>query len=713
MPRVTTVSNQHVLEFVILHHGFQGCHTDMDHIAVYILQEQEKRKTEKLQRASAGSSCRSLFERENSLGAYSTDSSCSLQNHEIVILNNEKNDGVRCMVGIEKCAERLEDFVVKSVQKKLEERQVQEKMDVSASMSIRGPEKASVGCGGGLPGFSLETHCRLRSTWTLVFHFLGFSMGGLVVRAAAPGIMEKIEAQYGNGDRSFMKQDKRMRKMNAGNDDYQYNVIWKNFFSLSAPQLGARISHPRLKKSYKLVNRMDFFHLTPRVLADLMVHNDLLEKKLLSPRYLNALKAFEKRIFFGVVNDNVVWNYSSCFFLPLTERYVLDGWVPPGPTRVNYEYKLELFTAVVSRELRREKRLSEQERESQSVPLRVSRVITPECTLEITVPDSSSVICKESPPSPLILRDTYNRSWLTFTKEERQVVQDNELLLDTLGLRAATNLEELLLNGITLHQPSTGKEVTSKNRGATLAVQPSLAARYAESDESCNWITEHSWPSTYLPRERNMAISFLQGVGPIELHLVDMMPGTERYLDECMRLAVHRDKVVSADYTADMLMHVYDNVHAKIISSSLSCETLAQRAKRLEKEAAAAAAAASARSSHVDPSPSVPSHANRSAKKGLPPRKAVQDGIRRRVETKKKEVLQAEEREYPKATLPFDFVCRFVAIQISQGVEELCSEGTIGSGEWSIEDSFDMSKRKGRGLSMTSVAGLSASSTSS
>eukprot|EP00796_Vickermania_ingenoplastis_P004663 gene4664-3360_t len=492
--------------------------------------------------------------------------------------------------------------------------------------------------------------------WRLLFHLVGFSMGGLILRAALPALQEALEERYGGEDDPKKKREaeEEAERLNAATPSHteppthqrrrknptrkrggavtnaRYEIEWASYFSLSTPHVGSRLHHPRMTEQYKLANRLDRLSLLPRSLGDMMLKSDYLEVELLKPQYLSSLRRFKQKVFIGALHDGVVWNYSSCFYLPIHERYISEGWVPDGPLKINYNTKIWLFSAVV----RREKLL---ERLKRGDPAVASLMDTAAATPEYA--DIGSFVRRNDMP------------WLLFESDEQRARQDNDLLLQSIELTPATTLEEMELYGISVHQirppsfhsplleecsptaraeaedrevmPTTSYSVERRRSGSPdpdqqwnafqsrqnmaghRGVPPEMVRMQRrpnthEDDRSSatlrrrcstpqrggfwrgqDWINEASWPAAYLPRERAMAERFLHAVGPIDVHLVDFAPGIERYLNERMRLALHHGTTVAYESAVQVLLQGYECVHSLTITPDKDVETPSAKARRL------------------------------------------------------------------------------------------------------------------------------------
>ncbi|KAG5474493.1 hypothetical protein LSCM1_03279 [Leishmania martiniquensis] len=131
----------------------------------------------------------------------------------------------------------------------------------------------------------------------LCFSAVGHSMGGLVLRAAMPRIMETIEGIYGK-------------------PPYDCEICWDVFCTLSTPHLGVRYMWSCILTC--LAGCLG--SLLSKSLRDMFLQDDVLTRVLVSPPFLCAWSRFGRRVLLCPVNDNTVLSYSSGFTLTLRVR---------------------------------------------------------------------------------------------------------------------------------------------------------------------------------------------------------------------------------------------------------------------------------------------------------------------------------------------------------------------------------------------------------
>ncbi|KAG5498420.1 hypothetical protein JIQ42_03226 [Leishmania sp. Namibia] len=128
----------------------------------------------------------------------------------------------------------------------------------------------------------------------LCFSAVGHSMGGLVLRAALPTIMQCVENTFTA-------------------PPYECEVSWEVFCTLSTPHLGVRYMD---SKCLTFLGRSIGSALS-RALADMFWKDEVLTRDLVSDVYLGAWSRFNRRVLVNAVNDHTVLTYSSSFTLTL------------------------------------------------------------------------------------------------------------------------------------------------------------------------------------------------------------------------------------------------------------------------------------------------------------------------------------------------------------------------------------------------------------
>lgn len=460
--------------------------------------------------------------------------------------------------------------------------------------------------------------------WNVVFHWVGYSLGGLIIRAALPQIMkgvmdcfpksseagssvtpgglggvspcqkvvqtppprevEKEETQSeSNADQTSVADDKKQ----VLSFQHKFDVVSEHFFSLCCPHLGTRPHHPGVKHSYRLVNCLDRICLLPRVFRDLLLKSDDIDNILLSPQYLKALAACREKVFILLNNDRMVWNCSGGLTLPPLERLSLDGYSIKDPivdvkllTRSFQEWQAPSLNKMSKLDSRSEKELprggqeAKKQVEVQEEDAKKEERQTYINPLRPSLSEKIAAFSSSFPP-PLPSSSTSSlcfAPWLTSSSKEAEESRFCQYSFwVSLGVYPATNLEEISKNGIWISQerhPLEAKvhddksnrkqsrrkkedepkddERYSKEKGnaappTSTESQRSSSCRVPYAYHSgkvyhTQWINPITWPEQYLPREREMAQVFLQGIGRVELHVVDFDQTVTRYLGEYISL---------------------------------------------------------------------------------------------------------------------------------------------------------------------------------
>lgn len=717
--------------------------------------------------------------------------------HHVLILNHPGNNGWKTFWSVESCAQRLSTFVVKNVQayiKRLQsklkslscspfavsrEGKTYEKTDAESSHdspvflhedAIRSvhcdpigvEEKMNKGrgnaiskrncCPSGSSPFTsaVAPECAAdvlrRSSypvatekWKLKFHFVGFSMGGIILRAALPTIIRKIRKMFPKmtdcssmsgihfepeddlkakvcthknrkigsclSCKTALVKEKRCAELPGSHSPYpHYDIIWRSFFSLSCPHLGSRVPHPMLRKTYNLISRLDRFCVAPRGVSDLVLLSTYLEKELLKPAYLRALKIIEKKYFIGSMEDEVVWNYSSCFILPPRERRLLEEWVPVGPLCINVGRRVlqlqfhEASKAVLQpvefndaeREERRrrntenndnrrgQKEGEEMLRSSDDGPFRndtqrglysavsvkpslSSRTQQEHNETNESYDSDSSWESLNSRIQHSMLQSIREGSWVDYTVDEQESLTSSLNFFSKFHLRPASCLAELRVNNVTVTEASeeekslkkgeegmkgtAEREKTSMRGGAALETDHASEGCSTSIQTSySSWISEERWPAKYLSRERRMAEVFLKGIGPIEIYLVDMRQAATNFLDLLAVDAIKKGKIreLNPKLLAYIVNFAYSQTHGLILCGESPSGSVPSRYKPLSRRRAAQAQAEQTRAESVGA-------VNQSGETGNSP-------LLRR--------LVAHEHQEEKLLLPFNFVALFVAERI-------------------------------------------------
>ncbi|KPI83907.1 hypothetical protein ABL78_7043 [Leptomonas seymouri] len=143
----------------------------------------------------------------------------------------------------------------------------------------------------------------------LHFSAVGHSMGGLILRAALPHIMRRVE--------ELVSQTPQV-----------YSVQWDTFCTMAAPHLGVHY----MRSPFMTFLGGNVGHLVSPAIADLFAKNTLLWHDLVSGESLGAWARFKRRVLINAVNDGTVLVYSSSFVLPVSVRERIGAAVPPSYT---------------------------------------------------------------------------------------------------------------------------------------------------------------------------------------------------------------------------------------------------------------------------------------------------------------------------------------------------------------------------------------------
>ncbi|KAK7195010.1 putative serine esterase (DUF676) [Novymonas esmeraldas] len=136
----------------------------------------------------------------------------------------------------------------------------------------------------------------------LHFSAVGHSMGGLILRAALPTLMRRIENAFAAS----------------------CEVHWDAFCTLATPHLG--VHHMRSRVMSCMGRYIGHYFFTS--VADLFCKNDVVRVDLLSDESLAAWGRFRRRVLLNTVNDGTVMSHSSGFLMTL-EVLMRVGATPP------------------------------------------------------------------------------------------------------------------------------------------------------------------------------------------------------------------------------------------------------------------------------------------------------------------------------------------------------------------------------------------------
>jgi hypothetical protein len=250
------------LHFVLLHHGYHGCARDFYYLSE-IAEEALKHQG----------------------GADHTASP------HLVFIHPSGSDRLRTEEGVMACAERYIAYACEVI---------------SHTLSL--PPTAAGGTANGNDGvYSVaESPNSCVSPVELHFSAVGHSMGGLILRAAFPRIMAKVE--------QLVAQTPRVR-----------GVHWDTFCTMATPHLGV---HYMRSPIVTFLGKSVGHHIS-HAIADLFSKNSLLTRDLVTDESLAAWARFQRRVVLSVVNDGTVLVYSSSFVMPISVRKRIGAPLPP------------------------------------------------------------------------------------------------------------------------------------------------------------------------------------------------------------------------------------------------------------------------------------------------------------------------------------------------------------------------------------------------
>lgn len=243
---------------VLAHHGYRGKPTDFQYLCSVCRQTlKDFRKSTPKVNGEALLSRRPRF----------------------VFIRPRENNGAKMDAGVFACARRYVDQVCLTVDKLVAKR-----LGIGGEMSCVAVQTTGVTADG----------AKTAAKHKLCFSAVGHSMGGLILRAALPELMERIEERF----EAF---------------EEVCEVHWDLFCTMATPHLGVRYMK---SKAMTFLCRRIGTHLWP-AMADLFCTNSVVGVDLTSDDYLAAWGRFERRVLLNVVNDNTVLTYSSSFAVTL------------------------------------------------------------------------------------------------------------------------------------------------------------------------------------------------------------------------------------------------------------------------------------------------------------------------------------------------------------------------------------------------------------
>ncbi|KAG5500576.1 hypothetical protein JKF63_03671 [Porcisia hertigi] len=246
------------VHFVLLHHGYRGKATDLE----YLWEVSEKM----------------LHSRTVNNVVNNEDVPPPPTPHRVFI-PPQGSDGRSTDAGVLDCAHRFIDHVCATVSATMTK-----EFGIGDGQSCASVKATPAAADGATPA----TRCAMH------FSAVGHSMGGLVLRATFPTLMERIENTYGAASQAC-------------------EVHWEAFYTLASPHLGVRYMPSSL---VTFLGRRVGHHIWTAV-ADLFCKNDVVPGYLVSHESLAAWARFTRRVLLNVVNDGSVLTYSSSFVVPV------------------------------------------------------------------------------------------------------------------------------------------------------------------------------------------------------------------------------------------------------------------------------------------------------------------------------------------------------------------------------------------------------------
>ncbi|CCW62252.1 unnamed protein product [Phytomonas sp. EM1] len=172
-------------------------------------------------------------------------------------------------------------------------------------------------------------------TTHLHFSFVGHSMGGLIIRAALPLLISALREKY---NCRFPSQAPEGDQPGEGEDSHEggVEVHWETFCSIATPHAGVG----EMPSSFKTW-AMGLLTSVSASLRDMSLTSNILTDILLQDSYLDAWRAFKRRLLVAALNDQTVMAYSSIFCILSHDQVLLrarcragvkQGSSPPPPT---------------------------------------------------------------------------------------------------------------------------------------------------------------------------------------------------------------------------------------------------------------------------------------------------------------------------------------------------------------------------------------------
>ncbi|CAD2218765.1 Putative serine esterase (DUF676), putative [Angomonas deanei] len=240
------------MHFIVLQHGYHGTEKDMDCLYNRLM-------------THAGNTAQS--------------------DHLTFVLNSNVNHGLKTDQGVLVCARRLVEYVTTEVTERVQR------------YEYKHVEVKNTDDSGGL-------------NLSLRFSFVGHSMGGLIIRAALPPLVEYLQSAYeGNPEAPHIHLAE------------EGKVVLDTFYSIAVPHLGVAHMPSLLKAS---LGRQGG-RLLSQGLYDMNLESTVVTEELVQPRYTDYLTRFRRRVLFSATNDDTVMGYSSVFGLNQKEVDIFNS----------------------------------------------------------------------------------------------------------------------------------------------------------------------------------------------------------------------------------------------------------------------------------------------------------------------------------------------------------------------------------------------------
>lgn len=269
------------VHFILLHHGYHGHAQDLHYLCQ--LGEEAVRQRDKACASDAAAAS-------------------SVAPPQFVFVLPQGSNGFQTDDGVWACARRFTEIVCHTVAATIA--QVGWGRCVRSTGSAVDLDEADAAAMADTPPAAAPATDAMRE---LHFSAVGHSMGGLVLRAALPELMRRLEAAHGP-----------LAPLPC-------TFHWDVFCTLATPHLGVRYMRSPLMT---FLGHHVGHHLMTAV-ADLFLKNSLIRVDLVAEASLSAWARFRRRVLINVVNDGTVLTHSSSFVVPLHVLSRVGAPLPP------------------------------------------------------------------------------------------------------------------------------------------------------------------------------------------------------------------------------------------------------------------------------------------------------------------------------------------------------------------------------------------------